>query len=118
VIVQKSEIIANNYINFKDGKGKVVIKPLAPKQFMKSESRLIAEISLEPDASIGGHVHTGERELFYFIEGEGEVIDENETKKVKAGDVLVTPEGMEHGVTNTGKAVLKFLAVILLNPAE
>ena len=64
-----------------------------------------------PGGSIGMHHHPQEHEI-YFLEGEGEVFNENETVKVEAGDVLYVPPEEPHGYKNTGDRPLVFICVI------
>ncbi len=60
------------------------------------------------------HYHTCNEEVFYIIEGHGEVLTESEVLKVKSGDVLRFPAGEKgvHQLKNTSDSVtLKYLDV-------
>ena len=60
------------------------------------------------------HVHHVEDELFIILEGEGTYRFGSETYAVRAGDCLGAPAGdasKAHKLTNTGKQVLKYLAL-------
>ncbi|MFW5983055.1 MAG: cupin domain-containing protein [bacterium] len=48
-------------------------------------------------------------EYFYFIEGEGIYIVDNEDIKIKPGTFLEIPAQKEHKLKATGKSVLKFV---------
>ena len=53
-------------------------------------------------------VHTDSAEEFLIIlEGEGEGLVGEETAPVRAGDVVVVPAMVRHGLTNTGTEVLR-----------
>lgn len=75
--------------------------------------RIFNILTLIPGASIGYHVHEGETELFYFLEGNGRVQDDDRFFDVSAGDSMATFSGHGHGVENTGDTNLVLLAVIV-----
>ena len=82
-------------------------KPEKLKTFMLAE--------LEPGASVGYHVHTGESESYYIISGEGTYNDDGVDMPVGVGDVTFTPDGHGHGISNTGTEPLKFIALIIFD---
>ena len=60
------------------------------------------------------HNHRANEEMFFILEGEGEVRIGQETFPVKKGDVIAHPPGgpeTAHQIVNTSKAELKYLAV-------
>lgn len=75
--------------------------------------RIFNVLTLIPGASIGYHVHEGESELFYFLEGNGRVQDDEAFFDISAGDSMATFSGHGHGVENTGDTNLVILAVIV-----
>ena len=75
--------------------------------------RIFNVLTLIPGASNGYHVHEGETELFYFMEGNGRVQDDDAFFDVTAGDSMATFSGHGHGVENTGDTNLVILAVIV-----
>ena len=75
--------------------------------------RLFNVMTLIPGASIGYHVHENESEMFYFIEGNGRVQDDDQFFDVTAGDTMATFSGHGHAVENTGDTDLVILAAIV-----
>ena len=75
--------------------------------------RMLAEITLEPGCSIGGHSHDNETEYFLILKGEGVVNDNGTEKPVKAGEVVVTGNGASHSLRNNGSVPLVLNAVIV-----
>ena len=75
--------------------------------------RIFNVLTLIPGASIGYHIHEEETELFYFLEGNGRVQDDDQFHDVSAGDSMATFSGHGHGVENTGDRNLVILAVIV-----
>ena len=75
--------------------------------------RVYSVMTLIPGASIGYHVHENETELFYFMEGNGRVRDDDKEYDISAGDATATFSGHGHGVENTGDTNLVLLACII-----
>lgn len=94
------------------GNGHVTLCHLE-KELLPQNGRLFAKLTLGPGCSIGEHVHTGEAELFYFVQGEGVVVDDGTRIPVRAGDAMTTPDGHAHSVENTGTDDLVIIAAIV-----
>ena len=78
-------------------------------------ARLMADITLPVGAGIGEHEHTNETEFYILTEGEGVVRDNGNDQPVRAGEVVITPNGSSHSIVNTGTVPLKMIAVIILD---
>ena len=89
---------------------KLLIAPNAP-----AKLRTYAKATLDPGASVGYHVHTGESECYYILSGEGEYNNDGELVKVFPGDSTFTPNGHGHGIKNIGSTPLEFMALIILD---
>ena len=57
------------------------------------------------------HTHKTMEEIFYFLEGSGQVVLNGKVEEVKAGDRIIVPAGISHEIRNTGKIELKFLGI-------
>ncbi len=69
-------------------------------------------MSLKPGEEIGAEVHDDVDQFFRFEEGEGEVIIDDTTYRVKDGSAVVVPRGARHNVVNTSKnAALKLYTI-------
>ena len=67
-----------------------------------------ASVYFELDPGCRLAVHTDSAEEFLIVlEGEGEGLVGEEIAPVKAGDVVVVPAMVRHGMTNTGTEVLR-----------
>lgn len=75
--------------------------------------RLFTMITLAPGCSIGEHTHENETELFYFVQGEADALDDGERVQLRAGDTMRTPSGHSHAVANRGGEDLMILACIV-----
>ena len=74
---------------------------------------LFGQVTLEPEAVLGYHEHHQETETYYILSGDGIYIDNGEEIPAKAGDVFFCKDGDGHGLKNTGKEDLVFIALIL-----
>lgn len=100
--------------NMRGGKGSVKAENLLNEEQFNGKARLFAKMTLEPGTSIGYHEHHNESETYYILSGEADYNNNGKIEKVKAGDVTFTPSGEGHGIENTGKEKLVFMALILL----
>lgn len=76
-------------------------------------NRLFARVTIFPGKELGYHEHHGETETYHIISGEGEYDDNGKKQFVSAGDTVFCPEGGGHGIRNTGKNDLVFIALII-----
>ncbi|HAC80324.1 MAG TPA: cupin domain-containing protein [Deltaproteobacteria bacterium] len=82
----------------------------------ESERLLVGLNSFEPGQEHALHAHTGMDKVYQVVAGEGEFLLEGEEVPMSAGIVLVAPEGVPHGIRNTGKERLIVLAILAPGP--
>lgn len=58
------------------------------------------------------HTHDDEEEIFYVLEGVGEVTIDGENFRVEAGTSVFVPPGKTHGIRNAGDTPLKYMVII------
>lgn len=63
------------------------------------------------------HAHTGLDKLYLVLEGSGVFLLEGRELPMHAGELLVAPEGVPHGIRNTGPGNLLVLAVLAPGPS-
>jgi quercetin dioxygenase-like cupin family protein len=81
----------------------------------QSERLLVGLNSFEPGQSHPLHAHAGMDKLYYVLNGEGVFLLEGRDLPMRAGDLLVAPDGVPHGVSNTGHE--RLLVMVVLAPA-
>ena len=64
------------------------------------QNLVVSSTELYPEKETTGHSHAGQEEVYYFIEGKGEMILGQRSFPVKAGDVILIPDGAFHKVIN------------------
>jgi quercetin dioxygenase-like cupin family protein len=83
----------------------------------ESPRMLVGLNAFEPGQSHALHAHAGMDKLYYVVSGEGLFLLENEELPMRAGEVLVAPEGVPHGIRNTSGARLLVMAVLAPSPS-
>lgn len=84
----------------------------------ESPRMLVGLNAFEPGQSHALHAHHGMDKLYYVVEGQGLFLLEDADKPMRAGDLLVAPDGVPHGVKNTSSQRLLVLAVLAPGPSK
>lgn len=82
----------------------------------ESERILVGLNSFEPGQEHALHAHTGMDKVYQVVEGSGVFLLEDREVAMSAGIVLVAPEGVPHGIRNTGEERLVVLAILAPGP--
>lgn len=82
----------------------------------ESPRMLVGLNAFEPGQEHALHAHAGMDKLYSVVEGEGLFLLQGRELSMKAGDVLIAPEGVPHGIRNNGAARLLVLAVLAPAP--
>ena len=61
--------------------------------------------------STRGHSHAGQEEVYFFVQGTGVMIVDEERFRVNPGDIVLIPDGAFHRVINDGEMNLTFNCV-------
>lgn len=81
-----------------------------------SERLLVGLNAFEPGQSHALHAHAGMDKVYSVVEGDGLFLLEGRELPMRTGDLLVAPEGVPHGVRNTGQGRLLVLAILAPAP--
>jgi mannose-6-phosphate isomerase-like protein (cupin superfamily) len=82
----------------------------------ESPRLLVGLNAFEPGQSHTLHAHAGLDKMYYVLEGDGVFLLQDSELPMHAGDLLVAPDGVPHGVRNTGQRRLLVLAVLAPSP--
>ena len=58
-----------------------------------------------------GHNHPGQEEVYFFVQGTGIMIVDEEHFRVQGGDIILVPDGAFHRMINDGEMNLIFNCV-------
>jgi len=65
----------------------------------------------DPGLGAPPHLHAVE-EILTVLEGEAEIVVENERHRAQAGQTVIVPAGRKHSFTNTGSSILRVQAIL------
>jgi mannose-6-phosphate isomerase-like protein (cupin superfamily) len=82
----------------------------------QSPRLLVGLNSFEPGQFHALHSHQGMDKVYQVLEGEGQVLLDGRELPIRAGELVVAPEGVAHGIRNTGTRRLLVLAVLAPAP--
>ena len=82
----------------------------------ESPRLLVGLNAFEPGQEHALHAHAGQDKVYQVIEGEGLFLLEGKELAMTAGDLLVAPDGVPHGVRNSGTGRLLVLAILAPAP--
>ena len=81
----------------------------------RSDRVLVGLNCFEPGQEHRLHTHVGQDKVYHVLSGSGRFILHDEEIDMEAGVMLIAPEGVAHGIRNTGRGRLIVLAI--LSPA-
>ena len=82
----------------------------------QSERMLVGLNGFEPGQEHRLHAHSGMDKLYLVLAGRGVFLLQGREAPMEAGMLLVAPEGVPHGIRNTGSERLLVLAVLAPSP--
>lgn len=80
-----------------------------------SSSLLVGLNAFEPGQQHALHAHADQDKAYLVVEGEGLFLLDGRDLPMRAGDLMVAPAGVPHGVRNSGTG--RLLVVAVLAPA-
>jgi mannose-6-phosphate isomerase-like protein (cupin superfamily) len=87
------------------------IRPLIDRTTSDIERCSLAEEVLPVGARVGRHHHLETEEVYYILQGTGQMTVGDETRAVETGDAIFIPRGHTHTLENTGQAPMLILLV-------
>ena len=82
----------------------------------RSERVMVGLNAFEPGQEHALHAHAGMDKVYQVVSGSGVFLLEGEELPCEAGVLLVAPEGIPHGIRNTGSERLVVLAILTPAP--
>ncbi len=81
-----------------------------------TDRTLIELYCVAPGQSQKAHSHEAQDKIYYVLEGAGRFFLSGAEQRLEAGEVLVAPAGVEHGLLNDGAGPLLVLVVVAPPP--
>lgn len=83
----------------------------------RSDRILVGLNAFEPGQEHKLHAHAGMDKVYHVLAGRGEFLLEGREIPMQAGVMLIAPEGVPHGIRNTGSDRLLVLTILAPAPA-
>jgi mannose-6-phosphate isomerase-like protein (cupin superfamily) len=77
---------------------------------------LVGLNAFEPGQEHKLHAHAGMDKVYHVLAGRGVFLLEGREEPMEAGTMLIAPEGVPHGIRNTGEERLLVLAILAPSP--
>jgi mannose-6-phosphate isomerase-like protein (cupin superfamily) len=71
----------------------------------------ITRVTMQPGSVSKRHAHPNSEQIWIVERGSGQLLLDGAQSELNAGDIVRTPAGDIHGVENTGKKPLVYLAI-------
>lgn len=88
---------------------------MAKATLFESARLLVGLNAFEPQQFHALHAHTGMDKVYHVLAGSGTFLLEGQELPMTAGEMLVAPDGVPHGIRNTGAE--RLLVLVILAPA-
>jgi mannose-6-phosphate isomerase-like protein (cupin superfamily) len=82
----------------------------------QSDRILVGLNAFEPGQEHRLHAHAGMDKVYYVLQGRGVFLLDGREEPMEAGLMLVAPEGVRHGIRNTGSERLLVMAILAPSP--
>jgi len=82
----------------------------------RSERILVGLNCFEPGQEHSLHAHSGMDKVYHVLEGRGAFVLEDRELPMEAGVMLIAPQGVPHGIRNTGGGRLVVVAILAPAP--
>ena len=83
----------------------------------ESPRLLVGLNAFEPGQAHALHAHQGMDKMYYVLEGEGLFLLDGAELPMRAGDLMIAPDGVAHGVRNGSDGRLLVMAVLAKDTA-
>ena len=91
-------------------------KKMGKSTLFESDRLLVGLNAFEPGQEHGLHAHDGMDKVYQVVSGSGLFLLEEREIPMEAGVLLVAPDGVPHGIRNTGNGRLVVLAILAPSP--
>ena len=82
----------------------------------RSERLMVGLNAFEPGQEHALHAHAGMDKVYHVLSGSGSFLLDGREIPMQAGVMLVAPEGVPHGIRNSGSERLVVLAILAPSP--
>jgi quercetin dioxygenase-like cupin family protein len=91
-------------------------KRMGKSTLFQSDRLLVGLNAFEPGQEHKLHAHAGMDKVYHVLAGRGVFLLEGREEPMEAGTMLIAPEGVLHGIRNSGAERLLVLAILAPSP--
>lgn len=99
--------------NIRGGVGRIETDVVYKAEEMLGKATLFNRLHLTPGSSIGEHPHNEDAEIYYVVEGQVVVTDNDKEIVMEAGDAMFTGGGDRHSLMNKSDKEAIVLAIVI-----
>ena len=114
MIKRKDQLKVEEYKR-EDGKKIIALYDLKDFEGMSDKINQFSFVELGVGEEVKFHVHEGDSENYFIVEGKGLYNDNGIEIEVSDGTITFTPSGQGHALKNIGCKTLKFIALVIKN---
>lgn len=113
MVIRKEAMRLQVRDNVRGGPGRLENRHILEKEAMFGAATLLTEFYFDPGDGIGPHVHDGDAEVYYMLEGELTLVEDGKETVLCPGDASYAHSGVSHSIFNHTDAPARMLALIL-----
>lgn len=102
---------SHNVMRIDSEHGETVYELIGPNAGDPAKRHSLAYVEILPGKSSLLHYHPDAEESYYILEGQAEIIIDDEQETIEAGESVLIPSPKKHKIINNGNEPLKFIAV-------
>ena len=104
-----NEVAPRIFTDCHGGKGDVVAREMFSRHEVGSGFQFFQDTTVPVGGSIGLHRHLQNAEVYYMLEGEGDMTIDGEVFAMRPGDISVVESGQTHKLVNTGSIPIRII---------
>lgn len=93
-------------------------KKMAKVELFRSPRLLVGLNCFEPGQEHALHAHAGMDKVYHVLEGTGLFLLQDREEPMVPGTMLIAPDGVPHGIRNTGPGRLCVLTILAPAPGQ
>lgn len=113
MVIRKEDMRLQVRDNVRGGPGRLENRHILEKEAMFGSATLLTEFFFDPGDGIGPHVHDGDAEVYYMLEGELVLNEDGRETVLRPGDASYAHSGVSHSIVNKTDRPARMLALIL-----
>ena len=112
MLIPRDQMKLRVWDNCHGGQGRTHLVEMLDKKHADPGFQYVSDMYVEAGASVGEHLHSDDEEIYYILEGEGEILLDGMPQPVRPGDLIYTRQGHRHALRAGPSRPMRVLVVI------